>query len=394
MRTQRPSVERPAPGVAPRIADRRRRVSRPRRRVECGGNVVLGEPVLEPTPVFVGLGRRCGVAGDRPAVSPTRSVSKGPFLEDGTLVKPVAVNTTVADGRSLVRSYTVKAGDDLDGDRASSSASRRRPSGGPTISSRRMTSRPARSSAIPPANGAHRDGRRRPTRSTTSPAATRSRPRRSSRPTRSTTRTSSSVRSWSLPGAAEQAHPDAEADPFADPTLTAGRRHQGRVQRAGGQGRQGREGAGKGRECARLLVAVRRSRRRSYSRRRLRVARRRRQELRQPVLPLRPFRHRHRGDFGSKVRLPRVPGSSRSRAGRATAAVIRSGSPTGRTCSRPTTTCRRSPSASGSRSTRASRSAARPEWIRDRSASSLRGVARGDLGWRPAAQSAGVRRTQ
>jgi murein DD-endopeptidase MepM/ murein hydrolase activator NlpD len=40
---------------------------------------------------------------------------EGPFLDDGTLLKPIAVNTTVADGRDLVRRYKVKAGDTLTG---------------------------------------------------------------------------------------------------------------------------------------------------------------------------------------------------------------------------------------------------------------------------------------
>jgi murein DD-endopeptidase MepM/ murein hydrolase activator NlpD len=40
---------------------------------------------------------------------------EGPFLEDGTLLKPVAVNTTVADGRGLVRTYKVEPGDTLTG---------------------------------------------------------------------------------------------------------------------------------------------------------------------------------------------------------------------------------------------------------------------------------------
>ncbi len=40
---------------------------------------------------------------------------EGPFLEDGTLLKPVAVNTTVADGRALLRTYKVRAGDTLTG---------------------------------------------------------------------------------------------------------------------------------------------------------------------------------------------------------------------------------------------------------------------------------------
>ena len=40
---------------------------------------------------------------------------EGPFLDDGTLLKPVAVDTTVADGSDLLRTYKVKAGDTLTG---------------------------------------------------------------------------------------------------------------------------------------------------------------------------------------------------------------------------------------------------------------------------------------
>lgn len=39
----------------------------------------------------------------------------GPFLADGTLLKPVAVDTTVADGSDLVRTYKVRSGDTLVG---------------------------------------------------------------------------------------------------------------------------------------------------------------------------------------------------------------------------------------------------------------------------------------
>ncbi len=39
----------------------------------------------------------------------------GPFLDDGTLIKPVAVDTTVEDGRSLLKKYRVHAGDTLSG---------------------------------------------------------------------------------------------------------------------------------------------------------------------------------------------------------------------------------------------------------------------------------------
>ena len=40
---------------------------------------------------------------------------EGPFLDDGTLLKPVAVNTNVPDGSDLIRTYKVKAGDTLAG---------------------------------------------------------------------------------------------------------------------------------------------------------------------------------------------------------------------------------------------------------------------------------------
>ena len=48
------------------------------------------------------------------AVSQMAAV-EGPFLDDGTLLKPVAVNTTVADGSALMETYTVKSGDTLTG---------------------------------------------------------------------------------------------------------------------------------------------------------------------------------------------------------------------------------------------------------------------------------------
>jgi murein DD-endopeptidase MepM/ murein hydrolase activator NlpD len=54
-----------------------------------------------------------GAPGEVAAV--TTGTVEGPFLEDGTLLKPVAVNTTVADGRNLVRTYKVKSGDTLTG---------------------------------------------------------------------------------------------------------------------------------------------------------------------------------------------------------------------------------------------------------------------------------------
>ncbi len=69
-------------------------------------------------PGTVGVDQPNGVAsGTASEVASTSGSSsvEGPFLEDGTLLKPVAVNTTVADGRSLVRTYKVKSGDTLTG---------------------------------------------------------------------------------------------------------------------------------------------------------------------------------------------------------------------------------------------------------------------------------------
>ena len=45
------------------------------------------------------------------AINP--STVEGPFLDDGTLLKPVAVNTSVPDGSDLIRTYRVKNGDTL-----------------------------------------------------------------------------------------------------------------------------------------------------------------------------------------------------------------------------------------------------------------------------------------
>jgi murein DD-endopeptidase MepM/ murein hydrolase activator NlpD len=53
---------------------------------------------------------------DPAAVPADNSVTiDGPFREDGTLVKPFAVDTTVADGKDLLRTYRVKSGDTLTG---------------------------------------------------------------------------------------------------------------------------------------------------------------------------------------------------------------------------------------------------------------------------------------
>ena len=56
-----------------------------------------------------------GSVGAEPAAAAAEASVVGPFLDDGTLLKPVAVDTTVADGSGLVETYKVKAGDTLTG---------------------------------------------------------------------------------------------------------------------------------------------------------------------------------------------------------------------------------------------------------------------------------------
>jgi hypothetical protein len=107
---------------------------------------------------------------------------------------------------------------------------------------------------------------------------------------------------------------------------------------------------------------ARRSGARPVLRRHLRLAGRRWRQLHQPVLPLRPLRHRHRRGLRDSGSVPPPPARSSSPAGRATAAATRSGSPTAATCTRRTTTCRRVRRQRGQSVSRASRSggSARP----------------------------------
>ncbi len=63
--------------------------------------------------------RRLGgadVTTDAPSLAPVDQVAiEGPFSSDGTLLKPVSVDTTVADGSDLIKTYRVKSGDTLVG---------------------------------------------------------------------------------------------------------------------------------------------------------------------------------------------------------------------------------------------------------------------------------------
>ena len=49
----------------------------------------------------------------QPAQEPVQLAVPGPFLADGTLLKPLAVDTTVVDGRAILKRYTVRTGDTL-----------------------------------------------------------------------------------------------------------------------------------------------------------------------------------------------------------------------------------------------------------------------------------------
>jgi murein DD-endopeptidase MepM/ murein hydrolase activator NlpD len=49
----------------------------------------------------------------QPAVDPESASVESNFLDDGTLVKPIAVDTSVPDGSGLMRTYKIKSGDTL-----------------------------------------------------------------------------------------------------------------------------------------------------------------------------------------------------------------------------------------------------------------------------------------
>jgi murein DD-endopeptidase MepM/ murein hydrolase activator NlpD len=76
------------------------------------GNVEYGQPGAVVTPQLDFSSIALGTPSSDPNVAMT---VEGPFIDDGTLIKPTAVNTNVPDGSALVRTYTVKAGDTLVG---------------------------------------------------------------------------------------------------------------------------------------------------------------------------------------------------------------------------------------------------------------------------------------
>jgi murein DD-endopeptidase MepM/ murein hydrolase activator NlpD len=74
------------------------------------GTVEFGQPVVvtPPKSPFAAID-----FGDTEISSTDAASVEGPFIDDGTLVKPIAVDTTVPDGSALVRTYKVKSGDTL-----------------------------------------------------------------------------------------------------------------------------------------------------------------------------------------------------------------------------------------------------------------------------------------
>ncbi|MFP5343263.1 MAG: peptidoglycan DD-metalloendopeptidase family protein [Candidatus Limnocylindria bacterium] len=92
----------------------------PATRIAIGGGLVgAGEIIDDYAPVTADPAPNVMAAVDAEDIDGANAangaVVAGPFLADGTLLKPVAVDTTVADGSDLVRTYTVKAGDTLSG---------------------------------------------------------------------------------------------------------------------------------------------------------------------------------------------------------------------------------------------------------------------------------------
>jgi murein DD-endopeptidase MepM/ murein hydrolase activator NlpD len=73
----------------------------------------LGDPVAAEG--NVGLGGADLTSGDSSLAPDDRVSIDGPFSADGTLIKPGSVETVVADGADLIRSYRVKSGDTLTG---------------------------------------------------------------------------------------------------------------------------------------------------------------------------------------------------------------------------------------------------------------------------------------
>jgi murein DD-endopeptidase MepM/ murein hydrolase activator NlpD len=97
-------------GSAPRIAVGGDVQDGDRGTVDGTGDVQFAQPEMTEAP----LGDFAAIDIGADQVEPEVPVAvDGPFIDDGTLVKPIAVDTTVPDGSALLKTYTVKPGDNL-----------------------------------------------------------------------------------------------------------------------------------------------------------------------------------------------------------------------------------------------------------------------------------------
>jgi murein DD-endopeptidase MepM/ murein hydrolase activator NlpD len=91
----------------------------PGARLAAGGAVTQsgGQGVVDPniSDDVGAVDHREGVGAGSEGGSPEGDATTDAVLEDGTILKPVAVDTTVADGKGLMRSYRVRSGDTLTG---------------------------------------------------------------------------------------------------------------------------------------------------------------------------------------------------------------------------------------------------------------------------------------
>jgi murein DD-endopeptidase MepM/ murein hydrolase activator NlpD len=79
---------------------------------------VDGDPLVAAAPGSMAVGGVISGPAAKEAVIGTGGADVQPqdgFADDGTIYKPVAVNTTVQDGKELLQTYTVQAGDTLTG---------------------------------------------------------------------------------------------------------------------------------------------------------------------------------------------------------------------------------------------------------------------------------------
>ena len=247
---------------------------------------------------------RLDFASDEAAAQPD-----GPYLADGTLLKPIAVDTSIADASDTLRTYRVRSGDTLTGIARHFGVSMMTLWWANHLKSKDDL-KVGQKLVIPPVDGTVHVVKAGETLAKIADSANVSQ--------------ADIVSFNGLTSDKLTRRPD--ADPARRP-------------------RQADPGAEAGRTADLQLGWWRWQRAGPLRRRPVRLAAPRRDD--QPVLPLRPSgpRHRRRRTARGSSRPP--PARSSSPAGRTTAAATRSGSPTAPGCTPPTTTCPRSPSASG-----------------------------------------------